>query len=268
MLLRPISPLDPLDLAAHSTTPPEGMPPKDELEEATGALLARLEALQAALLAEGRRALLVVLQARDTGGKDGTIRTVFGAFSPQGVRVTSFGRPTELELAHDFLWRVHREAPARGMVGVFNRSHYEDVLAVRVQALAPEAVWRLRYQQINDFERLLSESGTTVVKLFLNISRDEQAERLRARLHDPTKNWKFNEGDIADRARWDDYTAAYEEAITRCSTAWAPWYVVPADKKKARNFLVAEILVAALERMNPQYPRADERVLGLMTKIV
>jgi PPK2 family polyphosphate:nucleotide phosphotransferase len=268
MLLRPVSPIDQLDLAALPTAPPEGTPKGEELEKATAALLGRLEALQAALLAEGRRALLIVLQARDTGGKDGTIRTVFGAFSPQGVRVTSFGRPTEAELAHDFLWRVHKETPGRGMVGVFNRSHYEDVLAVRVRELAPESVWRLRYQQINDFERLLAESGTTVVKLFLNISRDEQAERLRARLDDPTKNWKFEEGDIDDRARWDSYTAAYAEAVARCSTVWAPWYVVPADKKKARNYLVAEIIVDVLERMNPQYPHADERVLGLMTKIV
>ena len=268
MLLRPVSPIDQLDLAALPTTPPEGTPKGEELEAATAALLGRLEALQGALLAEGRRALLIVLQARDTGGKDGTIRTVFGAFSPQGVRVTSFGRPTELELAHDFLWRVHQETPPRGMVGVFNRSHYEDVLAVRVRELAPESVWRLRYQQINDFERLLSESGTTVVKLFLNISRDEQAERLRARLDDPTKNWKFEEGDIDDRARWDGYTAAYGEALARCSTLWAPWYVVPADKKKARNYLVAEIVAAVLERMNPRYPRADERVIGLLDRII
>ena len=232
MPLRPLSPLDPLDLAALPTTPPEGTPRGEELEGATAALLERLAALQAALLAEGRRALLVVLQARDTGGKDGTIRTVFGAFSPQGVRVTSFGRPTELELAHDFLWRVHQEAPPRGMVGVFNRSHYEDVLAVRVRELAPEAVWRLRYQQINDFERLLAESGTTVVKLFLNISRDEQAERLRARLDDPTKNWKFEEGDIDDRGRWDAYTAAYEDALTRCSTAWRPGTWCPPTRRR------------------------------------
>ena len=268
MPLHPVPPDAPLDLAAAATTPPSGTPKGDELAEATAALLGRLEALQAALLAEGERALLVVLQARDTGGKDGTIRNVLGAMSPQGVRVTSFGRPTEAELAHDFLWRVHREAPPRGVVGVFNRSHYEDVLAVRVRELAPERVWRLRYQQINDFERLLSESGTTVVKFFLHISRDEQAERLRARLDDPRKNWKFEEGDIDDRARWDPYTAAYEEALVRCSTAWAPWYVVPADKKKARDYLVAQILVDTLERMNPQYPQADERVLGLLSKIV
>ena len=269
MLLHPVSAAAPLDLAALPTTPPEGTPPKGaELAAATAALLERLAALQEALLAEGRRALLVVLQARDTGGKDGTIRNVLGAVSPQGLRVTSFGRPTEAELARDFLWRVHQEVPPRGVVGVFNRSHYEDVLAVRVRALAPESVWQLRYQQINDFERLLSESGTTVVKLFLNVSRDEQAERLRARLADPRKNWKFQEGDIDDRAHWDAYTAAYADALARCSTAWAPWYVVPADKKKARDYLVAEILVDTLERMRPEYPRADERVLGLMEKII
>jgi PPK2 family polyphosphate:nucleotide phosphotransferase len=268
MLLHPVPPAAALGLAALPTTPPAGTPKGEALETATARLLLRLETLQAALLAEGRRALLVVLQARDTGGKDGTIRKVLGACSPQGLRVTSFARPTEIELAHDFLWRVHREVPARGMVGVFNRSHYEDVLAVRVRELVPEAVWRPRFQQINDFERLLAESGTTVVKLFLNISREEQGERLRARLGDPEKNWKFEEGDIEDRARWDLYTAAYEEAIVRCSTPEAPWYVVPADKKRARDFLVAQILVETLERMDPQYPRADERVLGLLEKIV
>ena len=268
MLINPVPPNPRLDLAATPTTPPAGTAHGDELAKGTDRLLERLEAGQAALLAEGKRALLIVLQARDTGGKDGTIRHVFGAFSPQGVRVTSFGRPSEVELAHDFLWRVHRETPARGMVGVFNRSHYEDVLAVRVRKLVPDDVWRQRYQQITDFERLLTESGTTIVKLFLHISKEEQAERLRARLDDPEKNWKFEEGDIADRALWDDYTAAYEEAIARCSTPWAPWYVVPADKKKARNHLVAEIVAGALDRMNPRYPRADERVLGLLSKIV
>jgi PPK2 family polyphosphate:nucleotide phosphotransferase len=268
MLLTPIAPSTRVDLLATPTTPPAGTPNGDALATATSELLATLEARQAALLGEGRRALLIVLQARDTGGKDGTIRGVFGAFSPQGVQVTSFKRPTEEELAHDFLWRVHQRVPARGMVGVFNRSHYEDVLAVRVRSLVPEAEWRQRYQQINDFERLLTESGTAIVKLFLHISKEEQAERLRARLDDPVKNWKFEEGDIDDRARWDDYTAAYEEALSRCSTAWAPWYVVPADKKKSRNFLVAEIVADVLEQMNPVYPRADARVLGLIGKIV
>jgi len=268
MPIDPVPPDTSVDLAAAPTTPPDDTPHGDELVERTAKLLARLEDAQAALLAEGERALLIVLQARDTGGKDGTIRHVFGAFSPQGVRVTTFARPTEAELAHDFLWRVHRETPPRGMVGVFNRSHYEDVLAVRVRNLAPERVWRPRYQQIVDFERMLAENGTTIVKLFLHISREEQAERLRARLADPEKNWKFEEGDIDDRARWDDYTAAYEEAIARCTTPWAPWYVVPADKKKARNYLVAEIVAGVLERMNPRYPRADERVIGLLDKII
>ncbi len=268
MPIAPVAPNTRVDLDVLSTTPAEDTPSGEARDEAAAGLLETLEERQAALQAEGTRALLLVLQARDTAGKDGTIRGVFGAFSPQGVRVTSFKRPTEEELAHDFLWRVHKEVPPRGMVGVFNRSHYEDVLAVRVRALAPETVWRQRYQQINDFERLLSESGTTIVKLFLHISKDEQAERLRARLDAPDKNWKFQEGDIDDRALWDSYTEAYEEAISRCSTPWAPWYVVPGDKKKARNHLVAEIVADVLTRMNPQYPRADQRVLDLISKIV
>jgi PPK2 family polyphosphate:nucleotide phosphotransferase len=268
MPIAPVAPNTHVDLDALSTRPPDDLPGGEERDEGTEELLEALEAGQAALQAEGTRALLLVLQARDTAGKDGTIRGVFGAFSPQGVRVTSFKRPTEEELAHDFLWRVHKEVPPRGMVGVFNRSHYEDVLAVRVRNLAPEAVWRPRYQQINDFERLLSESGTTIVKLFLHISKEEQAERLRARLDAPDKNWKFQEGDIDDRALWDDYTAAYEEAISQCSTPWAPWYGVPGDKKKARNYLVAQIVADVLARMNPQYPRADKRVLELVGKIV
>jgi PPK2 family polyphosphate:nucleotide phosphotransferase len=268
MLVEPVAPNTHVDLAALPPRPPAGPPGGDAAEKATRELLATLEERQAALLAEGTRSLLLVLQARDTGGKDGTIRGVFGAFSPQGVRVTSFARPTEAELAHDFLWRVHREAPPRGVVGVFNRSHYEDVLAARVRKLVPDDVWRQRYQQIIDFERMLTENGTTIVKLFLHISKEEQAERLRARLGDPEKNWKFEEGDIDDRALWDDYTAAYADALARCSTAWAPWFIVPADKKKARDYLVAQILVDTLERMHPQYPRADERVLGLLSKIV
>lgn len=266
----PLSPVPPgtaVDLDAVPTTAPDGTPKGEALAAATDALLERLEALQAALNAEGRRSLLIVLQARDAGGKDGTIRRVFGAFSPQGVRVTSFKAPTGDELAHDFLWRVHRETPARGMVGVFNRSHYEDVLVARVRGLVPEGVWRGRYDHINAFERLLADDGTTVVKFFLHVSRDEQGERLRARLEDSEKNWKFNPGDIDDRAKWDDYTAAYNEALTRCNSAAAPWYVVPADSKKARNYLVAGVVADALERMRPEYPRADAKVLGMLGAI-
>jgi PPK2 family polyphosphate:nucleotide phosphotransferase len=266
--LPPVAPEAPVSLDTLPTTPPAGVPEGKALAKATAALLERLEALQAALHAEGRQSLLVVLQARDAGGKDGTIRRVFGAFRPQGLRVSNFTAPVGDELAHDFLWRVHREVPARGMVGVFNRSHYEDVLAVRVRGLVPEEVWRGRYEHINAFERLLADAGTRVVKLFLHVSRDEQARRLRGRLQDSGKNWKFDPGDLEDRARWDDYTAAYDEAIARCNTSAAPWWVVPADDKKARDFLVAGILVDALARMRPEYPRADERVLRLLGEIV
>ena len=266
--LPPVPPGEPVRLDAVPTTPPGRTPTGKALEKATDALLERLESLQAALHAEGRRSLLVVLQARDAGGKDGTIRRVFGAMRPQGVRVTSFRAPSAEELDRDFLWRVHREVPGRGMVGVFNRSHYEDVLAVRVRGLAPEEVWRPRYEHITAFERMLADAGTRILKIFLHVSRDEQARRLRERLEDPAKNWKFDPGDVDDRARWDEYTAAYEDAIARCNAAEAPWWVVPADDKKARDYLVAGIVVDALAGMDPRPPRADERVLRLLGEIV
>jgi len=266
--LPPVPPGEPVRLDAVPTTPPGRTPTGKALEKATDALLERLESLQAALHAEGRRSLLVVLQARDAGGKDGTIRRVFGAMRPQGVRVTSFRAPSAEELDRDFLWRVHREVPGRGMVGVFNRSHYEDVLAVRVRGLAPEEVWRPRFEHITAFERMLADAGTRILKIFLHVSRDEQARRLRERLEDPAKNWKFDPGDVDDRARWDEYTAAYEDAIARCNAAEAPWWVVPADDKKARDYLVAGIVVDALAGMDPRPPRADERVLRLLGEIV
>ena len=266
--LAPLPAGAPVSLDAIPTTPPPGLPRGAALAEATEAVLERLEKGQTALQAEGRRSLLVVLQARDAGGKDGTIRRVFGALRPQGLRVTSFRAPAGDELAHDFLWRVHREAPARGMVGVFNRSHYEDVLAARVRGHVDEAVWRDRFAHIVAFERLLAHGGTTVVKLFLHVSREEQGRRLRERLADPAKNWKFDPGDLEDRALWDAYTRAYEEAFARCGTDEAPWWVVPADDKKARDYLVAGIVAEVLDRMAPQYPRADPRVLELLGAIV
>lgn len=217
-------------------------------------LVERLSEWQNRLWAEQRRSLLVVLQAMDAGGKDGTIRKVFTGVNPQGVRVSSFKAPTPEELAHDFLWRIHREAPAHGEIGVFNRSHYEDVLIVRVDELVPEEVWRPRYGIIRDFEASLHAGRTEIVKLFLHISKDEQAERLQARLDDPTKRWKFAAADLDVRARWDDYQVAYEEAISETSTAEAPWYVIPADRKWYRNWAVLNVLLAALERMDPQYP--------------
>ena len=221
-------------------------------------LHATLAGLQERLYAEGEQSLLVVLQAIDAGGKDGTIKHVFNGFNPAGSRVVSFKVPSEEERSHDFLWRVHAKAPAKGEVVVFNRSHYEDVLVVRVHDLVPDDVWRPRYDFINDFEANLAASGTRIVKLYLHISKEEQAERFRARLDDPTKRWKFRKGDLEERARWDDYVAAFEEAIGRTSTDAAPWYVVPADRKWYRNWAVSRILAETLEAMDPQYPPAED----------
>ena len=216
--------------------------------------LKRLQELQEMLYAQGRHALLVVLQGMDAGGKDGTIKHVMGAFNPQGVRVTSFKVPTEEELAHDYLWRIHKATPRRGMVGIFNRSHYEDVLVVRVRNLVPKKVWKQRYRQINEFERMLAECGMTILKFFLCISRDEQAERLRERQERPDKQWKFSPGDLEARASWDQYMEAYEDALTRCNTRNAPWYVIPANRKWYRNLAVSQVLVNTMESMSLRYP--------------
>ncbi len=214
--------------------------------------------------AEGRCKLLVVLQALDAGGKDGTIRKVFRGVNPQGVRVTSFKAPTSAELARDFLWRVHQAVPAAGMIGVFNRSHYEDVLVVRVDRLLPEEVWRARYEQINQFEKLLTDTGTTILKFYLHISADEQKQRFQQRLHDPEKNWKFSADDLHKRKQWDDYMQAYQEMLERCSTTHAPWYVIPADQKWYRNLAIARVLVGTLREMDPQYPPPEEDLSGLV----
>jgi PPK2 family polyphosphate:nucleotide phosphotransferase len=253
----PLTPVDPSNVAAladDEAAPPPDAPRGEALAEATAALSARLGAAQALLTAEGKRAVLVVLQGRDASGKDGVVRHVFSACNPLGLRVTAFAAPSAAERAHDYLWRVHAACPPRGAVGIFNRSHYEDVLAARVRGLAPEAVWSRRYRHIAEFERTLVDEGTTVLKFFLHVSRAEQAERLRARLDEPDKNWKFDAGDLEDRMRWGAYTAAYRDALARTSADHAPWYVVPADKKKVRNYLVAGVLVAALERMAPRAP--------------
>ena len=220
-------------------------------------LAQRLGELQARLYAEGRQALLIVLQGMDTSGKDGTIRHVFRAVNPQGVRVTSFKQPTALELAHDYLWRVHRHVPARGEIGIFNRSHYEDVLVVRVHDLVPPQIWGRRYDHINAFEQRLADEGTRIVKFFLHISKEEQKKRLEARLQNPKKHWKFNPSDLSERKLWDAYTEAYRAVLGRTSTAAAPWYAVPADRKWQRNLIVAQVLVNALEAMDPQYPAVD-----------
>jgi len=216
-----------------------------------------LAQLQRLLWADGSQALLVVLQAMDTGGKDGTIRKVFSGVNPQGVDVTGFGVPGPHEAEHDYLWRVHLRTPARGRIAVFNRSHYEDVLVVRVNALAPKEVWSARYGHIRDFETMLSDEGTTIVKIMLHISKDEQKQRLQERLDDPSKNYKFNPSDLISRANWDAYMAAYEEAISQTSTENAPWYVVPSDRKWYRNIVISQILIDTIKGMDLAYPVGD-----------
>ncbi|MDF1597458.1 MAG: polyphosphate kinase 2 family protein [Acidimicrobiia bacterium] len=221
-------------------------------------LNAELEALQELLYAEGKHKVLIVLQAMDTGGKDGTIRHVFDGTNPQGVKVASFKKPTASELAHDYLWRVHDDTPGSGEIAIFNRSHYEDVLVVRVHSLVPEDRWRRRYDHINAFEQLLADEGTTILKFFLHISKDEQKARLEARIDEPHKRWKFAKGDLAERERWGDYVEAYEEALTRTSTEWAPWYVIPADRKWYRNLATSSIIVDALQRLGMEYPDPED----------
>lgn len=221
-------------------------------------LRSKIADLQHLLWADGSKRLLIVLQAMDSGGKDGTIRRVFQGVNPQGVRIANFKAPSSLELAHDYLWRVHARTPKSGEIVVFNRSHYEDVLVVRVLNLVPEERWRPRYRHIRDFEQLLSDEGTAILKFYLHISKKEQAERLQARLDDPTKRWKFNAGDLDHRALWDDYMAAFEDALSETSTEAAPWYVVPADKKWYRNIVIAETIVNTLESLNLEFPDAEE----------
>jgi PPK2 family polyphosphate:nucleotide phosphotransferase len=222
--------------------------------EALKKTLTRLRELQHLLYADKRYGLLIVLQALDAGGKDGTIRHVMSGVNPQGCQVTSFKVPTSTERAHDYLWRVHHAVSERGNIGIFNRSHYEDVLVVRVHELVAKEVWRKRYRQINNFEQMLSENGFTILKFFLHISKDEQKKRFEKRITDPSRNWKLSLPDFEERQHWDDYTEAYEDALHKCSTPWAPWFVIPANKKWFRNFLVAELVVQALDKMNLKYP--------------
>lgn len=244
-----------------------GVEDRDEAESELRDLTEKLEGLQERLWAEGSRSLLVVLQGMDTSGKGGTLEHVVSSMNPAGVDVASFKKPTDEELAHHFLWRIEKRLPGPGEVVVFDRSHYEDVLVVRVHGLAEEGVWRARYDEINDFERRVTAAGTTIVKCFLHISYDEQRERLLARLDDPSKHWKFREGDIDERALWKDYMAAYDEAIARCSTDAAPWFVIPADRKWYRNWAVATLLVETLERMDPRYPSTNLDVPALKARL-
>ena len=252
-----IAPGTVVNLADHDPEFDGGLSKKDG-KRALAKLLEKLPKLQELMYAEDKHTLLLVFQATDTGGKDGTIRAVMGGVNPQGCHVTSFKVPTDEELAHDFLWRINRALPARRMIGIFNRSHYEDVLVVRVHNLVPPEVWEPRYEQINHFERRLTDSGTTILKFFLHISKDEQKARLQERLDDPEKWWKFSLGDLKERERWDEYAEAYEAMLTRTSTDWAPWYVIPANRNWYRNLAVAQVVVDTLRGFDMAFPEPEE----------
>jgi PPK2 family polyphosphate:nucleotide phosphotransferase len=246
------------------TTP--GVRNKDAALELVEKNTRRLAELQYLLYAESKHAVLIVIQAMDTGGKDGVIRHVMTGLNPLGCRVTSFKVPSPEELKHDFLWRIHQAVPARGEVGIFNRSHYEDVLVVRVHKLVSEEIWSRRYEQINAFEKLLTQNNVKVLKFFLHISKDEQKQRLQERLDDPTKQWKLSAADFQERNYWADYTQAYEDALTRCSTPWAPWYVIPANRKWSRNFSISQILVETLEELDMKFPAPSVDVAKIRVK--
>jgi PPK2 family polyphosphate:nucleotide phosphotransferase len=238
---------------ADGWTQEDAKPEKKRLEE-------RLAELQNMLYAQAEHSLLIVLQAMDAGGKDGTIKKVFDAVNPQGVVVTSFKQPTPIDLAHDFLWRIHPHAPAKGYISIFNRSHYEDVLVVRVNNLVPSEVWEKRYDHINNFERLLADGGTKILKFFLHISKEEQRKRFEARLQEPHKRWKFSLGDLPVREQWDDYMEAYEAALERTNTDYAPWHIIPANNKWYRNFVIARVIVETLDAMNLKYPEPEDNL--------
>jgi PPK2 family polyphosphate:nucleotide phosphotransferase len=230
---------------------------KKEARRQSQELVERLSELQKVLYAEGKRRILIAFQAMDTGGKDGTIRGVFQGVNPQGVRVVGFKKPTQDELAHDYLWRVHRHTPGRGQIVVFNRSHYEDVLVVRVHKLVPKKVWEHRFDHINAFERLLADEGTTILKFYLHIDLAEQKKRLQSRLDRPDKHWKFNPADLEERKLWPDYMRAYEDVLGKTSTPWAPWYIIPANRKWYRNLVVTQIIIDHLESLDMKYPHAS-----------
>jgi len=237
---------------------------KKSAKEYLRGLRDRLAELQRVLWAEDKHKVLVVFQAMDTGGKDGTIRKVFSGVNPQGIDVYNFKAPTAEELSHDYLWRIHDHTPTAGSLAVFNRSHYEDVLVVRVLGLVPEERWSRRYDHINAFEKMLADEGTTILKFYLHISAEEQAERLQARLDDPTKNWKFNKGDLDHRKLWPDYMRAYEAVLSKTSTKHAPWYIVPANRKWYRNVVVAKTIVDSLESLAMSYPDPDDDLDGVV----
>jgi PPK2 family polyphosphate:nucleotide phosphotransferase len=250
-----VPPRTALKLARIDTDDTAGIPSRKAAEERLLHNIERLAGLQYRLAAENKRALLIILQAMDAGGKDGTIRHVMSGLNPQGCRVTSFKVPAGEETAHDYLWRIHRAVPAWGEIGIFNRSHYEDVLVTRVHNLVPKSVWSRRYAEINAFEKMLADNGTTILKFFLHISRDEQKKRLEARINDPAKNWKIAPADFAERKYWKDYIEAYQDAISHSTTEWAPWFVIPSGRKWFRNLAVSEIIADTLEAMKPRLPK-------------
>jgi len=257
-----VNPGEKLNLSKFDTSDTGKFKDKEDAKPAVKKNLRKLDNLQELLYADSSKALLIVLQAMDTAGKDGSISHVFKGVNPQGCQVTSFKEPTKTELAHDFLWRIHTAVPRKGIIGIFNRSHYESVLVERVHELVPKQVWSQRYDIINRFEKLLSDEGTTIIKFFLHISKDEQKKRLQARLDDPKKHWKFDLNDLKERARWNDYTEAYEDALRKCSTDYAPWYIVPADHKWFRNWVLSDTIVRTLEKMKLKYPPAAKGVEG------
>jgi PPK2 family polyphosphate:nucleotide phosphotransferase len=248
---------DKIDLSKISTDATGNFATKDEAAPHLAKMRQRLDRLQEIFAAENKRSLLVIFQAMDTGGKDGAARSLLSPLDPTGLQITSFKAPTSEELDHDFLWRVHQKAPGRGIIGVWNRSHYEDVLIVRVHGLIDKKTCEARYKDINAFEKLLCDNGTTILKFYLHISKKEQKRRLQARLDRPEKHWKFNPADLNERAHWDDYQKAYEDAINACSTEIAPWHIVSADSKWARDIAVTETVLATMEKLNPQFPIVD-----------
>jgi PPK2 family polyphosphate:nucleotide phosphotransferase len=243
-----------VDLSKYDADETLGWHKGHRMEKSLAGAIQRIDSLQYRLFAERKQALLIVLQGLDTAGKDGTIRHVMAGINPQGCKVTSFKVPTPEEAAHDFLWRVHKAVPEHGEVGIFNRSHYEDVLVVRVHKLVPKAVWSKRYGQINEFEAILAKNGVRILKFFLHISKDEQRQRLLQRIDDPDRQWKISEADFHERKFWSDYTSAYEHALTKCTTDAAPWFIVPANKKWFRNLAASHVVAETLEDMNPKFP--------------
>jgi len=235
----------------------------DEIKQKLEKIHEEMFDLQARLHAEGKTGLLIVLQAMDAAGKDGTVKSVFSGLNPQACQVSSFKEPSKEELAHDYLWRIHQHTPPRGSIGIFNRSHYEDVLAVRVEGFAPKEVWKKRYDHINAFEKMLTDEGTVILKFYLNISKDEQKRRFEARLEIPKKHWKFSRSDVMKRERWEEYMEAFEDTFERCSTDYAPWIIVPANDKRYRDLVIATAIVKALREIDPQYPEVAADLAGV-----